>query len=119
MIIRINRLTLVTANLVECLKFYTSLGFEVVEKRGKYELKTKTFRISVDVLGRQLPPHAANVQCGTLEFSIAVDVTLSALVEALESKKIYPVKNITRSASRVIFRDPDGNLIEFVSIARK
>ena len=119
MITRINRLTLLTANLAACLKFYTGLGFEVTEKRGRYELAAKTFRISVEVLGRQIPPHAANIQCGTLEFCLAVDVPLESLAEELAAKNIHPEKKIARTAGRMIFRDPDGNMIEFVSALRK
>ncbi|MDR2520033.1 MAG: VOC family protein [Eubacteriaceae bacterium] len=115
---RISRIRLVTANLNSCLSFYRRLGFQVIEKSGKYMLLAKTFRIEVIVMGRQLPPTSKNPISGCLEMSIALDMPVRAFMARLKEQGLEPEhirSDLAGAVESAFFRDPDGNLIEFVA----
>ena len=54
MIKRIDHLVLTTQKPWECLAFYEALGFTRVETAGRYELRSRNFKIDVHVVGLSL-----------------------------------------------------------------
>jgi catechol 2,3-dioxygenase-like lactoylglutathione lyase family enzyme len=119
--LRLSHFKLVTGNLPECLRFYKEIGFEVVENIGKYELQSKSVKIEVLIMGRQIPPHAKSPVAGAMELAFRVDIPVQNLVDKLKEKNIFPLGIVQQKngSQYVHYRDPDGNLIEFSSAVKK
>lgn len=122
MIKKIDHLVITTAVPSACLDFYEKLGFKAHDAGGRYELFAGSeFKINVHSKGKELSPHAENVQTGSADLCFEIDDDLSKLKSVLESEGLTielgivertGVKGRMRS---IYLRDPDGNLVELCS----
>lgn len=121
MIKKIDHLVITTAQPHTCLAFYEKLGFTSKDAGGRYELYAGDFKINVHIRGRELSPHAANVQTGCSDLCFEICETLDLFVDRLEEQGleielgIVARTGVRGSMHSVYLRDPDGNLVEFCS----
>ncbi len=121
MIKKIDHIVITTRNINACLDFYTKLGFEVKAQNNRYELFAGDFKINVHILGKELSPHAQNVQSGSADICFEISGDIDAYMQELQSKGfIVELGVVSRNGVRgemksCYLRDPDGNLLEFAS----
>ncbi len=119
MICKLDHLVITTAKPEECLAFYKKLGFTSKDAGGRYELYAGDFKINVHIKGRELSPHAGQVQPGSADLCFEIDSDLSAYKMALEEKGLaIELGIVERTGVRgkmksIYLRDPDANLVEF------
>ncbi len=121
MIKKLDHLVITTGDINACLDFYTALGFNTKSADGRYELFAGDFKINVHVLGRELTPHAGNVQTGSADFCMEIEGDISAFKSQIEANGVETELGVVaRTGVRgkmnsIYLRDPDGNLVEFCS----
>ena len=121
MIQKIDHVVITARDVAATLAFYQRLGFEVREGGGRQELYAGDFKINVHTLGRELSPHARQVQPGSADLCFEITGGIAALQQRLESDGV-PVElgvvsrtGVRGSMRSLYLRDPDGNLLEFCS----
>ncbi len=120
MLKKIDHLVITTSQIEPCLKFYKALGFNANFTNNRYELLAQDFKINVHVMGRELSPHAKNIQTGSADFCIEVQC-IEDFKQCLERQGIEIELGIVNrtgvkgSMKSIYLRDPDGNLLEFCS----
>ncbi len=121
MIKKIDHIVITTRDPSKCLTFYEKLGFESIQSGDRYELYAGDFKINVHILGKELLPHAQNVQIGSADLCFEIDDSLEQFKDNLISKGIdIELGIVSRSGVKgmmnsIYLRDPDMNLIEFCS----
>lgn len=119
MIKKLDHLVITTNDVEPIINFYKALGFEVFEVFGRYELHAENIKINVQTAGKELPPHARNVQPGSADFCFELDCDIKDFVNKARMEGVAPEKEfVTRigrfgSMTSVYYRDPDGNIVEF------
>ena len=119
MIKKLDHLVLTTSDVKRCVEFYEALGFKPVEVLGRFELHAENITINVQTLGKELPPHALNIQPGSADFCFELDCDIREFIKAARIAGVNPERElVTRigrfgSMTSVYYRDPDGNIIEF------
>lgn len=119
MIKKIDHAVITTAKLDQCIAFYIALGFNVKDGGGRYELFAGDFKINVHIKGRELSPHAQNVQTGSADLCFEITGNINDFKVQLQSKGIeielgvVPRTGVLGAMQSIYMRDPDGNLIEF------
>lgn len=125
MIRKLDHLVITTADPQACLEFYQRLGFVPRQGNGRYELFAGDLKINVHVRGRELSPHAQNVQLGCNDLCFELEGPLEAFVDSLQGQGIaLELGVVARTGVRgpmasVYLRDPDGNLLEFCSYSQE
>lgn len=120
-IAKIDHLVITTADIKKCLTFYDKLGFNIKSTNNRYELYAGDFKINVHILGKELLPHAENIQIGSTDLCFEIASNLQDFQTHLQEKNIAIEMGIVartgvRGAMNSIYlRDPDGNLLEFCS----
>ncbi len=120
---KIDHAVITTQDIDSCLIFYKKLGFEAKIGKGRYELFADGFKINVHILGKELSPHALNVQPGSADLCFEVVGNIDDFRQELQNKGIIAeLGTVTRTGFKgmmnsMYVRDPDGNLIEFCSYA--
>lgn len=123
MIRKVDHMVITTSNLSACCEFYKTLGFQVKDAGGRFELFSGDFKINVHRKGQELEPKAKHVQTGSADFCFETDCSLTACRDALIEKGIHiELDIVTRHGVRgemrsIYLRDPDGNLIELCNYA--
>lgn len=123
MIKKIDHLVITATDMSATIEFYEKLGFVSQDRGNRYELYAGDFKINVHELGRELLPHAKNVQIGSGDFCFEMDGNLEELHLKLEGEGVevelgIVERNGVRGVMRSIYlRDPDGNLVEISSYA--
>lgn len=121
MICKIDHLVITTENVEACIEFYKKLGFVVKQSEDRYELYAGDFKINVHIRGKELLPHAKNIQPGSVDLCFEIMGDLQLYREELESENVVVELGIVErngvkgSMKCIYMRDPDGNLIEFCS----
>lgn len=120
MIKKLDHLVITTADLEKCLSFYETLGFQVKQTPGRYELFAGDFKLNVHVLHHELFPHAQHVQPGSADLCFEVEDVEAFLTIAVEhnlviEEGIVPRTGVNGPMQSLYLRDPDGNLLEFSS----
>ncbi|MGL4791907.1 MAG: VOC family protein [Anaerotignaceae bacterium] len=123
MIKKIDHIVITTNQPQKCIDFYKKLGFEAKDGYGRYELFAGDFKINVHFLGKELNPHAQNVQCGSMDVCLEITDNIADVKNALENLglqiegKIVQRNGVNGSMKSIYLRDPDGNLVELSSYA--
>ncbi len=121
MIKKIDHIVITTGNIDTCLGFYKKLGFEVKAQNDRYELFSGDFKINVHILGKELSPHAQNVQSGSADICFEISGDIDTYMQEFQQKGfIIELGTVPRNGVRgemksCYLRDPDGNLLEFAS----
>lgn len=121
MIKKIDHMVITTAEPLKCTEFYEKLGFSCRDAGGRYVLFAGDFKINVHIRGKELLPHAQNVQPGSGDICFELQDDMQAFITVLEKNGIKtelgPVRRtgVRGDMSSVYLRDPDGNLLEFCS----
>lgn len=121
MIKKIDHAVITTANPSNCIAFYERLGFSVRKMDERYELFAGDFKINVHILGKELLPHAVNIQHGSADFCFEISGNLTEFKKDLETKDftiefdVVQRTGIKGNMQSFYLRDPDGNLLEFCS----
>jgi catechol 2,3-dioxygenase-like lactoylglutathione lyase family enzyme len=113
------------------IRFYAeALGFEVegvdewrLQKRPTFRIRINQYQfVNVHPAGSDLKPRADNATPGGVDFCVLVPEPISEIAARLERHRVAvelgPVERSTASGERsmsIYVRDPDGNLIEFMS----
>lgn len=115
---KLDHLVITTAQPQACLAFYQALGFTARDAGGRFELFAGDFKINVHLLGRELSPHAAQVQPGSADLCFELDGSVDDFCQTLRARGLDAELGIvSRTGVRgpmrsVYLRDPDGNLVE-------
>lgn len=121
MIKKIDHAVITAKNIFTTIDFYKRLGFEVKESGSRYELYAGDFKINVHILGKELSPHAKNVQTGSADLCFEVTGSIEVYKKELENKGlqidlgVVPRNGVNGSMNSIYLHDPDGNLVEFCS----
>lgn len=121
MIKKIDHAVITARDALATIDFYKKLGFTTAEDRGRQELFAGDFKINVHTLGKELLPHAKNVQTGSADLCFEITGSIEEYKKELENKEIeielgIVLRNGTRGEMKSIYlRDPDENLLEFCS----
>lgn len=121
MIKKIDHVVITAKNIANTIDFYKALGFEARDGGGRYELYAGDFKINVHILGKELLPHAKNVQLGSADLCFEITDSIDAYKKELESKGIeielgvVARNGVNGEMNSIYLRDPDGNLVEFCS----
>ena len=121
MIKKIDHFVITTSQLSHCLIFYEKLGFTVQETCSRYELYAGDFKINVHIKGRELLPHASNIQSGCADLCFEISGSFDEFQKKLVSEGleielgIVERKGVKGAMHSIYLRDPDGNLLEFCS----
>lgn len=121
MIKKIDHVVITAKNPLACIAFYESLGFCSSIAEGRYELFAGDFKINVHIAGKELFPHATNVQPGSADFCFEINDSLSKFKSNLEAKGIVIELGIVQRMGvkgrmhSLYLRDTEGNLLEFCS----
>lgn len=119
MIKKIDHFVITTKNIDTCLNFYQKLGFTVNKEMGRYQLYQESFKINVHILGKELLPHAKNIQIGSVDICFELSTDIKNFVQYLNDNAIIIEEGIVNrigtygNMQSVYIRDPDGNLLEF------
>lgn len=119
MIKKIDHIVITTADMNRCIAFYEKLGFTAKNSNERYELFSGDFKINVHFLGRELSPHAVNVQTGSADVCFEISSDFSRFKKGLEEKGIELETDIVERVGvkgkmkSIYLRDTDGNLLEF------
>lgn len=123
MIKKIDHMVITTKNVQDTIEFYQKLGFKAKISGSRYELYAGDFKINVHILGRELSPHAQNVQTGSADFCFELDGNIREFMQIIKSIGLdielgIVVRNgVYGDMNSIYLRDPDGNLLEFCSYA--
>ncbi len=121
MIKKIDHFVITARDMPSTVNFYEKLGFVAYDKGSRFELFAGDFKINVHYLGKELSPHAENVQTGSADFCFEITGDIESLYEELKSNDVdieidiverHGVKGLMKS---IYLRDPDGNLVELSS----
>lgn len=121
MIQKLDHLVITTSEMERCIAFYEKVGFTAKAAGERVELFAGDFKINVHYKGRELSPHARNVQTGSadlcFQLSVSLDCFLAAVIDQGLTAELGPVDRTgVRGPMRSVYlRDPDGNLVEFCS----
>lgn len=121
MIKKIDHIVITTAHLEACLAFYEASGFQIKDAGGRFELYAGDFKLNVHILGKELMPHALNVQAGSADLCFEIDGDIETYKRELEqnglviSLGIVDRNGVKGPMKSIYLRDPDGNLVEFCS----
>lgn len=121
MIKKIDHIVITTSDIEKCTKFYQLLGFTLRDSGDRYELFAGNFKINVHIKGRELLPHAQNVQVGSADLCFELEGKLDKFQEGILGKGIaVELGVVDRTGANgpmksIYLRDPDGNLVEFCS----
>ncbi len=125
MIKKIDHMVITTKDLQKCLEFYEKVGFIAKEANSRYELFAGDFKINVHILGKELSPHAQNVQTGSVDFCFETTSDIDLLKEDFISKNLEIELGVVQKTGvkgamySIYLRDPDGNLVEFCNYSKK
>lgn len=117
----IDHIVITAADAERTLAFYEALGFTARRSGGRYELFAGTFKINVHSKGRELSPHAAQVQTGSADFCLMVSGEIGAWEQRLTAQGLaIELGPVARDGAQgpmqsIYLRDPDGNLVELCS----
>lgn len=120
-IVKIDHVTLMTADIEACIRFYKVLGFRTEDAKGRYELSAGDFRIHVYRKNEPGYIQPTKAQPGAVEICLELDGGIDMLRSYLVSQGMEIADEITpksgaRGVMRTFFlRDPDGNLVEIAS----
>lgn len=121
MIQKVDHMVITTRDIESCIAFYEKLGFTSQNAGERYELFAGDFKINVHIQGRELSPHAQNVQTGSADLCFEITEDIEAFKTCLENKELtIELGVVSRTGVRgdmrsVYLRDPDGSLVEFCS----
>lgn len=121
MIKKFDHVVITTENPAACLAFYEKLGFETRDVGERYEMFAGDFKINVHVKGRELEPHAQNIQLGSADLCFEIKGNLSQFADSLRAQGVtielgvVPRSGVKGRMRSIYLRDPDGNLLEFSS----
>lgn len=121
MIRKIDHVVITAKSIAATTHFYRQLGFEVHDSGGRYELYAGDFKINVHTFGKELSPHARNVQEGSVDLCFEITVSIGAFRQELLDKGlqielgVVERNGVKGHMNSIYLRDPDGNLIEFCS----
>ena len=121
MINKIDHVVITTGDINECIKFYQAVGFDVRIDGERYEFYAGDFKINVHIKGKELSPHAQNVQTGSADFCFRITDNISDFKHELQEKGLRILlgvvsrKGVDGDMKSIYLRDPDGNLVEFCS----
>ena len=116
---KLDHLVITTTDVRRCVAFYEALGFESFEVFGRYELHAENIKINVQTMGKELPPHARNVQPGSADFCFELSEDIHDFLNRAKANGIMPERELVTRIGRVgsmisvYFMDPDGNIVEF------
>ncbi len=119
MIKKIDHIVITTNDINNCIKFYEKLGFISKKANNRYELYSGDFKINVHIKGKELLPHAKNIQVGSVDLCFEIDCDINELKKELEEKNITIELGIIErngvygKMNSIYLHDYDGNLIEF------
>jgi catechol 2,3-dioxygenase-like lactoylglutathione lyase family enzyme len=121
----IDHIVLTTANLEQCVDFYTRVLGMRLEKfgEGRLALKFGTHKINLHEVGHEFVPKATLTKPGTLDLCFLAEGPLDAVIQALRAHNVdIFLGPVTRTGAQftlrsVYVRDPDGNLIEIAEKA--
>lgn len=122
---RIDHCVITTSDIDACLSFYQKLGFISQCEGDRYELYQDGFKINIHVLGKELLPHAKNVQVGCVDICIELTIDIHTFKRYLEKNKIHIEEGIVfrngfyGPMQSIYIRDIDGNLLEFSQYANE
>lgn len=118
---KIDHIVITTANPEACLAFYEKCGFQIHRNDQRYELFAGDFKINVHVKGRELSPHAGNIQTGSADLCFEITGSLETFRSKIEGKGllielgIVERTGVNGSMRSIYLRDADDNLVEFCS----
>ncbi len=101
--------------------FYTRLGFEYIENRGRHWVRFAQNKINLHPASKPVSPFAAHPTPGSADFCVVVDGAIETIVAALDATGVaIEVGPVTREGARgpmssVYVRDPDRNLVELAT----
>lgn len=101
--------------------FYQKLGFTATKKPDEIVLALGDFKIHVQIVGKELYPHAQHVQPGSVDICFHVAETIQEVEQQLKTAdlavEVGPVPRVGAhgNMTSVYLRDPDGNLVELGS----
>lgn len=123
MIKKIDHLVITSKDIEATLAFYQELGFTPRIQRNRHELHANNFKINVHTLGKELSPHAQNVQTGSSDFCFEIEGNLKEFRQQLLNRGLSIELGIVErqgalgTMQSIYLRDPDGNLVEIGSYA--
>ena len=117
---KIDHIVLTTGNIEDCLQFYKSLGFEVIDRGYRYEVYAGDFKINIHIEGHELQPNAYHACPGTLDLCMEIDDDIykfreNLLMKGFEVSEIGYKSGVNGEMKSFYLRDPDRNLLEFCS----
>ncbi len=121
MINKIDHVVITTAYINACLEFYKTIGFDARIDGERYELYAGDFKINVHIKGRELSPHATNVQTGSADLCFSISGDIADFKRELQAKGLRIIlgvisrKGVDGDMKSIYLRDPDGNLVELCS----
>lgn len=119
MIKKLDHLVITTADIEACLRFYETLGFVSKVQGARYELYAGDLKVNVHIKGKELLPHARNVQMGSADLCFEIEGDLEQFKAQLQDKGleielgIVERNGVKGPMKSIYLRDPDGSLIEF------
>ncbi len=121
MIKKIDHVVITTGDIEKCINFYKILGFEIRTANGRYEIFADGFKINVHILGKELSPHALNINVGSADLCFEIEGCIEKYKSKLLSEGVSIELGVVKKSGHrgqmnsIYLRDPDGNLIEFCS----
>ncbi len=121
MIQKVDHFVITASDIASTIHFYETIGFTAKDKGNRYELHAGDFKINVHLLGKELSPHAKNVQTGSGDFCFEMAGNIEVFCKTLQQNGIKIELGIVerhgvRGPMKSIYlRDPDGNLVEISS----
>ena len=94
MIRKIDHMVITAENIFSTAEFYEKLGFIPKYRGERCELYAGDFKINVHVLGKELSPHAKNVQTGSGDFCFEINGDMKSFEKRL-SKKVCRLRKVS------------------------
>ncbi len=118
---KLDHLVITAKDVTATVNFYKKLGFTAKTKDNRHELHAGDFKINVHTLGKELSPHAHNVNTGCNDFCFEINSSIFDYYQQLQKSEleielgIVERNGVFGKMKSIYLRDPDGNLVEICS----
>ncbi len=121
MIHKVDHFVITARDISSTVDFYKKIGFAAKDRGNRFELYAGDFKINVHPLGKELSPHAKNVQTGSCDICFEMTGEIEEFYQRLQQSGldielgIVERHGVRGKMKSIYLRDPDGNLVEISS----